>query len=129
MKARIHHSGRRGGSEVARRGDNLCGRHVAHRLGPLRRPNSSRLRQQGYYHFSKELLAYEADSAVLSSGADAATYQLMLIRKAVGEKLFSMANNLNQLTRKAHREGVRLNYGQCQHLLLSLETIIDHISL
>lgn len=45
MKARIHHSGRRGGSEIARRGDNLCGRHVAHRLGPLGRPSTGRLRQ------------------------------------------------------------------------------------
>ena len=44
-------------------------------------------------------------------------------------KLCGMANNLNQLTRKAHREGVRLHYGQCQHLLLSLENIMDHISL
>ena len=34
-----------------------------------------------------------------------------------------------ELTRKAHREGVRLHYGQCQHLLLSMENIIDHISL
>ena len=45
MKARIHHSGRRGDSEIARRGDNLCGRHVAHRLGPLGRPSMGRLRQ------------------------------------------------------------------------------------
>ena len=45
MKARIHHSGRRGGSEIARRGDNLCGRHVAHRLGPLGRPSMGRLRK------------------------------------------------------------------------------------
>ena len=45
MKARIYHSGRRGGSEIARRSDNLCGRHVAHRLGPLGRPSASRLRQ------------------------------------------------------------------------------------
>ena len=45
MKTRIHHSGRRGGSEIARRGDNLCGRHVAHRLGPLGRPSTGRLRQ------------------------------------------------------------------------------------
>ncbi len=52
------------------------------------------------------------------------TEQVDYIRKLCG-----MANNLNQLTRKAHREGVMLNYGQCQHLLLSLETIIDHISL
>ena len=34
----------------------------------------------------------------------------------------------SQLTRKDHREGVGLHYGQCQHLLLSLENIIDHIS-
>ena len=45
MKARIHHSGRRGGSQITRRGDNLCGRHVAHRLGPLGRPSTGRLRQ------------------------------------------------------------------------------------
>ena len=45
MKARIHHSGRRGGSEIARRGDNLCGWHVAHRLSPLGRPGTGRLRQ------------------------------------------------------------------------------------
>ena len=44
-------------------------------------------------------------------------------------KLCGMANNLSQLTRKAHREGVRLHYGQCQHLLLSMGNIIDHISL
>lgn len=30
-------------------------------------------------------------------------------------KLCGMANNLNQLTRKAHREGVRLHYGQLSH--------------
>ena len=40
-----------------------------------------------------------------------------------------MANNLNQLARGAHREGVRLHSGQCRHLLLSLETLIDRISL
>ena len=45
MKARIHHSGRRGGSEIACRDDNLCSRHVAHRLGPFGRPSSGRLRQ------------------------------------------------------------------------------------
>ena len=48
---------------------------------------------------------------------------------AIIRNLTGMANNLNQLTRKAHREGVRLHYGQCQHLLLSMENIIDHISL
>lgn len=48
----------------------------------------------------QNLHEYEADSAVLSSGADAAAYQLMLIRKAVGDKLFTMANNLNQCSLK-----------------------------
>lgn len=38
---------------------------------------------------------YEADEAVLSVGVDATHYQMLLIRKAVGERLFSMANNLN----------------------------------
>lgn len=38
---------------------------------------------------------YEADEAVMSAGVDANHYQMLLIRKAVGERLFSMANNLN----------------------------------
>lgn len=38
---------------------------------------------------------YEADEAVLKSGIDASGYQLLLIRKAVGDRLFTMANNLN----------------------------------
>ena len=38
---------------------------------------------------------YEADEAVLSAGVDATHYQMLLIRKTVGERLFSMGNNLN----------------------------------
>lgn len=38
---------------------------------------------------------YEADEAVLRKGIDARHYQMLLIRKSVGERLFSMANNLN----------------------------------
>lgn len=37
---------------------------------------------------------FEADEAVLSAGVDARAYQMLLIRKAVGERLFAMANNL-----------------------------------
>ena len=44
-------------------------------------------------------------------------------------KLCGMVNNLNQLTQRAHREGVWLHSGQCRQLLLSLETLIDRISL
>lgn len=38
---------------------------------------------------------YEADEAVLRNGVDAKHYQMLLIRKSVGEHLFSLANNLN----------------------------------
>ena len=44
-------------------------------------------------------------------------------------KLCGMANNLDQLTRRAHREGLGLHIGQCRHLLLSLENLIDRIGL
>ena len=45
MKARIHHSGRRGGSQITRSRSDIVRRHIAHRLSPLGRPNSSSLRQ------------------------------------------------------------------------------------
>lgn len=38
---------------------------------------------------------YEADEAVLASGINASDYQLLLIRKAVGDRLYAMANNFN----------------------------------
>lgn len=38
---------------------------------------------------------YEADETVLASGVNAREYQLLLIRKAVGNHLFTMANNFN----------------------------------
>ena len=38
---------------------------------------------------------YEADEAVLASGADARAYQLLLIKKAVGERWYSVANSFN----------------------------------
>lgn len=39
---------------------------------------------------------YEADNEVLRQGIDASEYQLLLIQKAVGPKLYSMANSFNQ---------------------------------
>ncbi|MBE6284482.1 MAG: TonB family protein [Mediterranea massiliensis] len=38
---------------------------------------------------------YEADEWVINQGIDAKKYQLLLIKKAVGTRLYSMANNLN----------------------------------
>ena len=40
----------------------------------------------------KLLHEYEADDAVLEKGIDATQYQLLLVRKAVGEKRFTLAN-------------------------------------
>lgn len=47
---------------------------------------------------------FEADEAVLSCGVDATGYQLLLIRKSVGDKLYSMANNLNHSSLKKRIE-------------------------
>ncbi|MDR0961720.1 MAG: M56 family metallopeptidase [Mediterranea sp.] len=38
---------------------------------------------------------YEADDSVIQKGIDAKQYQLLLIKKAVGAKLYSMTNSLN----------------------------------
>ena len=43
----------------------------------------------------KALHEYQADAAVLRSGADARAYQLLLIKKAVGARFPSLANSLN----------------------------------
>ena len=43
----------------------------------------------------RQVHEYEADEAVLNQGVDVKQYQLLLIRKSVGDKLFSMANNFN----------------------------------
>ena len=43
---------------------------------------------------------YQADDSVLREGVDAKQYQLLLIKKAVGTRLYSMANSFNQSTLK-----------------------------
>lgn len=43
---------------------------------------------------------YEADRYVLSSGFDACTYQLLLIRKSVGPKLYNMVHSFNNYSLK-----------------------------
>ena len=44
----------------------------------------------------KQLHEYEADREVIRQGVDATEYQLLLVKKAVGPKLYSMANSFNQ---------------------------------
>ncbi len=48
----------------------------------------------------KNIHEFEADDMVLKSGIDAKKYQLLLIEKAVGPKLFSIANNFNHSSLK-----------------------------
>lgn len=43
---------------------------------------------------------YQADNAVIQQGIDAKTYQLLLIKKAVGTRLYSMANSFYHSTLK-----------------------------
>ena len=45
MKAGVHHGSRRRGSQITRSRTDIVRRHVAHRLGPLGRPSTGRLRQ------------------------------------------------------------------------------------
>ena len=43
---------------------------------------------------------YEADETVINEGVDARQYQLLLIKKAVGTRLYSMANSFNHSKHK-----------------------------
>ena len=47
------------------------------------------------YRELQSIHEYEADDAVISAGIDAKQYQLLLIKKAVGTRLYSMSNSLN----------------------------------
>ena len=43
----------------------------------------------------KQLHEFEADEGVINQGIDATQYQLLLVKKAVGKKLYTMANGFN----------------------------------
>ena len=43
---------------------------------------------------------YEADECVINNGIDAKTYQLLIIKKAVGTRLYSIANSFNHSSLK-----------------------------
>ena len=48
----------------------------------------------------QDLHEFEADDAVMRSGADIKRYQLMLIKNAVGQRLYSMVNSFNHSSLK-----------------------------
>ncbi len=57
----------------------------------------------------RQVHEYEADEAVLNEGVDAKQYQLLLIRKSVGDQLFSMANNFNYQSLKKRIRMMTIN--------------------
>ena len=57
----------------------------------------------------RQVHEYEADKAVLNQGVDAKQYQLLLIRKSVGDQLFSMANNFNYQSLKKRIRMMTMN--------------------
>ena len=68
----------------------------------------------------QQIHEYEADEAVLKEGVDARQYQLLLIRKSVGNQLFSMANNLNHNSLK---QRIRMMKKQRQSRWLALKAL------
>ena len=66
---------------------------------------------------------YEADAAVLNEGIDAKQYQMLLIRKSVGERAFLLANNLNHNSLKKRikmMKTTKTNKWQCLKALVML---------
>ncbi len=63
---------------------------------------------------------FEADDAVLEEGVDAKQYQMLLIKKSVGERLFSMANNLNHNSLKRRIRMMKTKESSFWHRLKGL---------
>ena len=57
----------------------------------------------------KQVHEYEADEAVINENVDVKQYQLLLIRKSVGDQLFSMANNFNYQSLKKRIRMMTIN--------------------
>ena len=66
---------------------------------------------------------YEADEAVLNQGVDVKQYQLLLIRKSVGDKLFSMANSFNYQSLKKRIRMMTMNKSSRWNTLRALAVV------
>ena len=71
----------------------------------------------------KQVHEYEADMAVLNQGVDAKQYQLLLIRKSVGDQLFSMANNFNYQSLKKRIRMMTMNKSSRWNTLRALAVV------
>ena len=71
----------------------------------------------------RQVHEYEADMAVLNQGVDAKQYQLLLIRKSVGDQLFSMANNFNYQSLKKRIRMMTMNKSSRWNTLRALAVV------
>ena len=71
----------------------------------------------------KQVHEYEADEAVLKSNVDVKQYQLLLIRKSVGDQLFSMANNFNYQSLKKRIRMMTINKSSRWNRLRALAAV------
>lgn len=71
----------------------------------------------------RQVHEYEADEAVLNQGVDVKQYQLLLIRKSVGDQLFSMANNFNYQSLKKRIRMMTMNKSSRWKMLRALAAV------
>ena len=71
----------------------------------------------------RQVHEYEADEAVLNQGVDVKQYQLLLIRKSVGDQLFSMANNSNYQSLKKRIRMMTMNKSSRWNRLRALAVV------
>ena len=71
----------------------------------------------------RQVHEYEADEAVLNANVDIQQYQLLLIRKSVGDQLFSMANNLNYQSLKKRIRMMTMNKSSRWNTLRALAVV------
>lgn len=67
---------------------------------------------------------YEADSAVISSGADVRDYQIMLIKKAAGNRFHSIANSLDDKSNISKRVKMMLKKSSMPALRLRAALVV-----
>ncbi|MBQ6078995.1 MAG: M56 family metallopeptidase [Muribaculaceae bacterium] len=71
----------------------------------------------------RQVHEYEADEAVLNEHVDVKQYQMLLIRKSVGDQLFSMANNFNYQSLKKRIRMMTINKSSRWNKLRALAVI------
>ena len=71
----------------------------------------------------RQVHEFEADEAVLNEHVDVKQYQMLLIRKSVGDQLFSMANNFNYQSLKKRIRMMTINRSSRWNQLRALAVV------